>query len=314
MNLTTIPIEINEWNSYKYIDYIGISGKEVTELGDGISISTMCASAKLSIKLNIVNIENFLCLNSNDVLSVKSNNKRIRSLITIPNKPKRLTKYMAKMNKDISGNHFYNQITIVMRITNGISNDLDKEPKINMKLFKNGSIQMSGCKTVEGINIALNKLLIRLKEVKAKIEDGVITEKPFIEGNENINIYSFKIDMINCNYKLNIQIDRTKLYNLLVQQKIRCVYEPCIRACVIVKYMPTVSTKGISIFIFQRGNIIITGAKSRSQVISTYEYINNIITNHKENIIQRDEKEEEELIFKLYSEIIDDARLGLLEV
>ena len=82
--------------------------------------------------------------------------------------------------------------------------------------------------------------------------------------------------MINSHYQVKMQIDRTKLYNLLLKKKIKCTYEPCIRACVIIKYTPTVyNTEGkeISIFIFQKGNIIITGARSKHHIISSNEYI-----------------------------------------
>jgi TATA-box binding protein (TBP) (component of TFIID and TFIIIB) len=53
-----------------------------------------------------------------------------------------------------------------------------------MKLFKNGSIQMSGCKSISGINIGLNKLIVSLKEIKCKVENNIIVEKPFIEEGE----------------------------------------------------------------------------------------------------------------------------------
>jgi hypothetical protein len=107
-----------------------------------------------------------------------------------------------------------------------------------MKLFKNGSIQMSGCKTVKNINIVLNKLIVRLSEVKGKLEDGKWIDKPFIEDLNAITVKDFKINMINSNYQVNMNIDREKLYSLLNKKKIKSSYEPCIRACVIVKFTP----------------------------------------------------------------------------
>ena len=44
--------------------------------------------------------------------------------------------------------------------------------------------------------------------------------------------------MINSNSQVNMNIDRDKLYSLLNKKKIKCSYEPCIRACVIIKYTP----------------------------------------------------------------------------
>ena len=172
----------SRWDTFEFTDYLNVDTKEIKDLPDGISISTMCASCKLNTRLNIPNIEKYLQLNSDDVLTVKMNKERTRSLITIKNKPKRMKKEETKTKqKDTSKNHFYNQITVVVRVNQGPTKDLNEVPKINMKLFKNGSVQMSGCKSIKNINFALNKLISKLKEVKAKIEDGKIIEKTFIE-------------------------------------------------------------------------------------------------------------------------------------
>uniref|UniRef100_A0A6C0EC38 TATA-box binding protein n=1 Tax=viral metagenome TaxID=1070528 RepID=A0A6C0EC38_9ZZZZ len=309
---------ISKWESIEYFDYLDILNKEVNVLPHNISISTMCTSCKLNTKLNITNIEKYLNLNSDDVLTVKINKERMRTLIINKTKPVRARKNDTKAkNTDISKNHFYNQITVVMRVSYGYTPDLNKEPKINMKLFKNGSVQMSGCKSIKNINIVLNKLIIKLKEIKAKIEDGKIIEKLFIEDLNSINIKDFKIDMINSNYQVNIEIDRNKLYNLLLKKKIKSSYEPCIRACVIIKYTPqndNLENKEISIFIFQKGNIIITGARSKQHIISSYNYINDILNNHQDDIIKKNDKEEEDIIFNIYDDIINDINIGLLKI
>jgi TATA-box binding protein (TBP) (component of TFIID and TFIIIB) len=300
-----------------FIDYLNVDTIEIKNLPMGISVSTMCASGKLNTKLDIPNIEKYLQLNSDDVLTVKMNQQRIRTLISIQNKPKRLKKHLDK-KKDTSKNHFYNQITIVMRIDHGYCDELDEVPKINMKLFRNGSFQMSGCKTIKGINIVLNKLIYKLKEIKAKkMDDGTINEIKFIIDPSKIIVKDFKIDMINSNYQVNMQIDRDKLYNLLLKKKIKSSFEPCIRACVIIKYAPKKDNpdqKDVSIFIFQKGNIIITGARSRSHIISAYKYMNDILLTHTDEIIKKDEQEEEDLILDIYNDIMKDINIGIITV
>ena len=92
----------------------------------------------------------------------------------------------------------------IMRVTEGHTKNLEDEPQINIKLFKNGSVQMSGCKTVDNINIVLNKLMDRLKQVKGRVEDGKIKEITYVEEPEKLGIFGFKIDMIYCNYKISI--------------------------------------------------------------------------------------------------------------
>ena len=334
---------ISIWDSFTFIDYINVDSIEIKNLPLGVSVSTMCASGKLNTKLNIPNIEKYLQLNSNDLLTIKMNQERIRTLIAIKNKPKRnkkdinqkdTSKNKPKRNKkdinqkdinqkdinqkDTSKNYFYNQITVVMRVDHGNCDDLNFVRKINLKLFKNGSFQMSGCKTIKGINIILNKLIYKLKEIKAKkMEDGKINEIKFIDEPDKITVKDFKIDMINSNYQVNMQIDRDKLYNLLLKKKIKSSYEPCIRACVIIKYTPikeNPAQKEVSIFIFQKGNIIITGARSRSQIISAYNYMNDILLTHTDEIIKKDEQEEEDLILDIYKDIMKDVDIGIIKV
>ncbi len=308
----------SRWDTFEFTDYLNVEDIEIKNLPAGISVSTMCASCKLNTRLNIPNIEKYLQLNSDDILTVKMNKERMRTLITIKNKPKRIKKVDNKSKqKDTSKNHFYNQITVVVRVGQGQCKDLNETPKINMKLFRNGSVQMSGCKSIKNINIALNKLISKLKEIKAKIEDGKICEKEFIEESDKITVKDFKIDMINSNYQVAMQIDRDKLYNLLLKKKIKASYEPCIRACVIIKYVPAkenVEQKEVSIFVFQKGNIIITGARSKSHIISAYNYMNEILLTHTDEIIKKDENEEEELILDIYKDIMKDVNMGIIKV
>jgi TATA-box binding protein (TBP) (component of TFIID and TFIIIB) len=293
---------------------IDVENMEVNNLPEGVQVATMCSSCKIGTKLNLSHIEKFMNLNENDVLAIKKNSENFRSLIIGKQKNKRAS---TKLKKKSSEAHFYNQLTILMRVSSGPSVDLNQEPIINIKLFKNGSVQMSGCKTVDNINTVLGKLLERLKQVKGKVEDGKIKEVTFVEEPLKLGIFNFKIDMIYCNYKISIQIDREKLYDLLKKKKVKCQYEPCIRACVIIKFVPkadNIDQKEVSIFIFKKGNIIITGARSKNQVIESYNYINNIIITHSDEIIKKCEEEEEDLIMKLYNDVLKEAQMGLVEI
>lgn len=306
------------WSTIEFKDFINVKDNEIDSLPNGVSISTMCASCKLGTIINIVNIEKYLELNTDDVLCVKMNKDRIRTLIPDKKKNKREKKNkILTPVKEEKINSFYNQITVIIRIGSGPIENWETEPKINLKLFKNGSVQMSGCKSVKNINIVLNKLSHKLKMVKAKIEDGKIIEKNYVENCEKLVVSAFKIDMINSNYKVNMQIDRSKFFSLLLKKKIKSSFEPCIRACVIIKYTPDVDNdelKEISIFVFQKGNIIITGARRRSHILAAYKYINNILVTHSEEISKKDEKDEEDLILDLYNDILKDAENGLITI
>ena len=292
--------------SKKYDDLINYKKLEVNNLPDGVSISTMCCSAKIGSTINISNIQKYLKLDDKSVLSVKLSCDNQRSLLEdkVKNKKKKSVIKKPKLQK------FYNQITVVMRIYENEYQNINDEKKINVKLFKNGAIQMSGCKKIEEVNIVIDKL----KEKKAKIvenegEEPKIEEILFLDEPEKVNIYDYKIDMINSNYQVNLQIDRSKFYDLLLKKKIPASYEKCIRACVIIKYCPIEENpqeKEISIFVFQKGNIIITGAKSKVHISEAYNYLNKIILEHVDDISRKNEKEEEQLLLGIYSNILEE--------
>ncbi len=288
------------WNNYQFKQYI-TADPLMFNLPKGISISTMCASCKLGTNINIQNIKNHLPLSIDDVLTVKINKQDMRTLVE-EKKKKRRTKRKA----NASNNPFYNQITLVIRINEGPFENIHNEPQLNIKLFQNGSIQISGLKNIEFANRALNKLIYCLGQSKGKFTNGVIEEIKFVAEPSVMNITNFDIYMINSNYMVNMMIDRSKLYKLLLMKRVKAQYEKCVRACVIIKYVPPTQNKedkDVSVFIFEKGNIIITGARNFYHIIDTYNYINNILLDHVDEIIKKDDELEGKLILKLYDDI-----------
>ena len=90
--------------------------------------------------------------------------------------------------------------------------------------------------------------------------------------------------MINSNFVLPFKIDRPKLYNLLFKEKYECFYDPIKHACVRVRYQHPL--KLVSIFIFEKGNIIITGAQSCEQIKDAYTFIYKYLLINYKNIIK----------------------------
>ena len=139
------------WDNFEFEDYLDIENKEIDNLPKGVSISTMCGNCKIGGTLNLNNIIKYLPLNTNDILTVKVNKDKMRSLIPIKEKKRRTTKKTVK-----KASPFYNQVTVVVRIYEGKYTDLNDEKKINLKLFKNGSIQISGLKRLEYTNLEIS--------------------------------------------------------------------------------------------------------------------------------------------------------------
>lgn len=290
---------MTDWNKFIFKDYCDLKNTEIKDLPNGVNISTMTASIRdTRLKYNFENIFNYLELNENDILAIVRNHNDRKSLISLKKKKKDVNK-----KKRL----FFNQLSVVVRVNEGPTENLDKERKVNFKLFVNGSIQMSGIKNISYANRALNKLFHKLSEMKAiKYENKKKIERiKFIENLENIDTSNFKIDMINSNYKIRIKINRPQFYQLLLKKKIKSSYEKAIRACVIIKYQPksdNPENKEISIFVFQKGNIIITGSRSKNQIMETFNYINNIIFEHIDTLSIPEEKEND--IMKYFNEVM----------
>jgi hypothetical protein len=135
-------------------------------------ISTISATGKINCKILLGNIDSYMKLSHDSILSIKYNGK-IRSL----------EKKKSKSRKEKDVRCFENQLTMEIRVS-GIK-------KINVKIFRNGSFQMTGCKSIIDCNIVLNKLINRLKNTIATIEQtengSKIIDQPFIHEMSEIN-------------------------------------------------------------------------------------------------------------------------------
>ena len=240
-------IKINEYN--------------MENIPKNVSISTMSIGCNLGTSFYIENIYDSLPLNTDDIIAVKSS-KGIKCL------DEYITKFKST-NKN-SKKNFYNQNTLIIKINNDIF--------INIKLFKNGSLQLSGCKNLTDVHIALQKLIKRLSE---RYDDIV-----FVEDVTKFKLTKFKIDFINSNFGVNYLINKISLYQLLTEQNILCRLS-AIHSCVNIKYKID-NDKYISIFVFQTGNIIITGAKTVENIRDAYIFIVQILNKYKTKIIKKD--------------------------
>lgn len=239
-----------------------------------LNISTLSACCKLNVNIFIDNIVNYLDLDEHKINELKYcnknkkwNDKELKPIIYKKKKPPRI---------------FFNQLTLI------IYSNFSKK-NINVKLFKNGSIQMCGCKDIQDSITVLDTLKAELSNVKAVLQNNnTIIEKPFIEENSDnkINITDFKVILINSNLKIPFSIEREVLFNILTKKNINCLYEPCKHDCVNIKYANDAnSKKNISIFVFESGNIIITGANNIDIIIKAYNYIKSLLKEHIKSII-----------------------------
>lgn len=249
-------------------EYININELDLTKLPENVTISTMSATCSLGIDVELPNIFNYMALNKKYISTIKFKGE-IKSL-----------EKQSKRKRKKNVKSFQNQLTVEIRP------DIENLPdnKISIKIFKNGSIQMSGVKSLYACNLALSKLIDSLSKEYGVIIDNKIHDIKFVSDRKKIKVNRYKVDMINSNFNINYEVNRENLYNILLRKKIECRYEPSIHACVNIKFRPTESIKNISIFVFQSGHIIITGAKNINNISESYDYITELLSEHKSEI------------------------------
>lgn len=260
-----------------------ISKLELDKLPEEVNISTMTLVCKFDTIFNCRNIARFVELSFDNILSVKYGKEEdLKTNRTLLQKKQKTGK--KKKKKSV----FYNQVSLYIAVKGK-----GKNP-VSMKLFSNGAVQMTGCKTIDNAVEALTKIFPELQKIKAiivknaKTDELKIVEKPFVTVPSVLNfkcMKDFKISMINSNFFM-FSVDRTKLYNLLLKDEHDVSYDPGKHACVNVKYEHIEKT--ISIFVFEKGSIIITGAQTCGQICDAYNFINKYILTNYNAIIKDD--------------------------
>ena len=131
-----------------------------------VKISTITISTQLPYcNLNLTNIGKYLSIDD-EIIGLKYNYAELsltkgKYSTTIYKKAK--VKDVEKINKKL----FYNQVTIIY---NNNGND------VNVKLFGNGSLHLTGCKTIEEGSEVTKQLYLKLKALMKK-EDSIILTK-----------------------------------------------------------------------------------------------------------------------------------------
>jgi len=245
-------------------------------LPKSVTISTITLTCKIDAEFNNPNIEKYLDLDDN-IVTVKSPRIQRSSL---PPKKQRKTKTQ-KLKKQA----FYNQVSI------GLCRDIDTSNTINVKLFINGAMQFTGCKSINDFTWALKTLFKKLKITKAIYDPTTkrIVDKPFVKNIDVLKIdyiKNAKICMINSNFNMDYTVDRESLYHMLLEDEYSCTYDPVMHACVNIKYEMGENKKA-SIFVFEKGTIIITGVKDFKQIKQSHDFIKKYLHDNYNSLIKQ---------------------------
>ncbi len=202
--------------------------------------------------------------------------------------------------RGVSDKTFFNQSTIVVRKATNPEKTQFKE--VNVKLFGNGGIQMTGIPAEEFAKETLVWLLDILKGIQA----SVFAEPPSLQ--------KFKVQLINSDYQVAHAIHRTALHSILSRTYgLFSTFESTIYQGVNTKYyyndkhpdpdrpgicLCKVKCKGqgsgsgpgeckrITMSVFQTGKIIITGGRYLYQLEEAYRFLNAVLQTHAEDVLR----------------------------
>ena len=259
--------------------------KDINDVPPGLSIATMTITGEFDTKFNVENIGKYVDLNLNEIVTVKYGDgpNEIRTLLKKPKQGKRKKK---------SKRNFNNQCTMKIRV----GKDKKGKPKhVSLKIFVNGSFQIAGCCSIANISDSLlivGKNLRVRKATMIGMNPKSFTLRPFATNPDSISLYklkSAKIGMINSSFRIEYKVNRENLHSIMNNRGIENRYEPMNHACVNIKYNHE-GRKPISIFVFESGAVIITGARTGNHVAKAYEFIQQIFNTHRHEIIKHDLK------------------------
>lgn len=188
---------------------------------------------------------------------------------------------------------FYNQITIHLYLTH---ENITK--KINVKLFNNGSIQMTGLKYIDQEKTTVKFIFDKIKSLN-------IDNK--IYKTEDLKILNYSIAMINTDFDIGFKVNRVKLNRYLIGMGIFTSYEPCVYPGVNIKYYYKKdkpngicnccnicdgkelnnTCKKITIAVFNSGKVIITGGNKLNHCNKAFNFISNILIENKDMFIDK---------------------------
>jgi TATA-box binding protein (TBP) (component of TFIID and TFIIIB) len=197
--------------------------------------------------------------------------------------------------------NFYNQATLVIR--REVSPLYWKE--INVKLFRNGGVQMTGVRSIEMSSEALRWLI------------GYLTtrcvDKPVFDTVPEI--HKEQVHLVNTDFSIGAKVRRDVLHRILSDNyRLNSSYESAIYQGVKTKYFYNAQRpagnppglcpcsrlckgtgqgtkigdcKKITISPFQTGQVIITGAQTMQQINEAYEFIKGVFTTHADEILRK---------------------------
>lgn len=247
---------------------------------DNLRISTMTACSSLNSDINLDNL--YQNVDTDSIITfIQHGSYGSKGEIK---KPKR------KSRKPEKKKTFFNQVTLHV-----LCGKL-----VNVKLFNNGKVQMTGLKYEDHGEKVLDAIIPLISRLDQTHDKKVFSK-------EKISYSPMNIACINSDFSIGFPIKREILHHEIVKQGYYSSYEPCIYPGVNSKYYYNTlypggickcskactgkgdgcsdgGCKKITIAVFKSGEAIITGARSRLQLDVAHKFITEFIKKNKDII------------------------------
>jgi TATA-box binding protein (TBP) (component of TFIID and TFIIIB) len=200
-----------------------------------------------------------------------------------------------KNKKNKVKKRFDNQMTLHM---------YDTDYKYNVKLFKNGNVQMTGVKDADRGRMIIDELIKTIKIINKIDDDHEVLD----DVDNKISNINYNTRLINCDFRVSYKINRGNLHKLLnTKYNLTCSYEPCIYQGVKVAFYmnnysndgicrcpkkclgkgPNTICKKITVAVFQSGCVTITGSTTINQLEYVYEYMKTVLEQNIKEVYQQ---------------------------
>lgn len=247
------------------------------DLPQEVTINTMTLTFKFNTKFNTDNIGKYVTLSENGIQTIKY-------VEEVPNSNNLLC--FRRWNKKVidkkihKSNAFLHQASIELQVDNA---------NINIKIFGNGSMQMTGCKGVDNFINIIKILCVELRKIKGIMnkETYKLELKPFATSREEVllnKIDELNIRMIQTNFTIGLMIDRGRLCKLLINKGIHATFDPDNHSGVNIRFRYS-NTKVLSLFVFESSDIILTGVNNREHIIKAFNFIVYMILNNYKEVV-----------------------------
>lgn len=253
---------------------------DLKDMGKDINVSTVTSSLTFNVIFNLDNIIDHLPLSINGIETVKYREKYRSADLNAPKlaKPKKGNIDTVPRKKR---NSFQYHVTAVVRI---------RTLKIlNVKIFKEGVIQITGTQTIDDFNDVLKTIYKTLiTRITLKNDNKYISFFSGIKKDFELKLLKKDIYMINGNYDLGFEIDQHELYKVFKNLGLNPKLQNTMHSGMTVKNFMKDNHNQQTLIIFKTGKMIITVKNSWQDIINSRDFIVDCINKHKDTVIKSD--------------------------